>query len=63
MDTLLVTKVILTIIGVVTSVYGAGYVIIGRMGIPFLPKRDSIIVGSTLLGVALALFIVSTLVP
>lgn len=63
MEAVLVTKVILTIIGMITSVYGVGYVIIGRLNIPFLPKRDSMLLGWTLLGIALALFIVSTIVP
>ncbi|AEB94895.1 hypothetical protein Mcup_0790 [Metallosphaera cuprina Ar-4] len=43
--------------------YGVSYVIIGRFDIPFIPKRESMMIGSVLIGIALALFAISAFVP
>ncbi|MEM0064139.1 MAG: hypothetical protein QXM10_03235 [Metallosphaera sp.] len=62
-ETITLVKLILTIIGVVSTVYGVSYVIIGRFDIPFIPKRESMMIGSMLIGIALALFAISAFVP
>ncbi|MEM4046413.1 MAG: hypothetical protein QXI65_01695 [Metallosphaera sp.] len=62
-ETITLVRLILTIIGVVSIVYGVSYVIIGRFDIPFIPKRESMMIGSVLIGIALALFAISAFVP
>ncbi|MEM3317506.1 MAG: hypothetical protein QXD27_05495 [Metallosphaera sp.] len=62
-ETITLFRLILTIIGVVSTVYGVSYVIIGRFDIPFIPKRESMMIGSMLIGIALALFAISAFVP
>ncbi|AWS00213.1 hypothetical protein [Metallosphaera hakonensis] len=62
-EVVLFAKLALLIIGIVSSVYGIGYVIIGKFNIPFIPRRDSMIIGSMLIGIALALFIVTAFIP
>ncbi|MEM3847714.1 MAG: hypothetical protein QXQ06_03980 [Metallosphaera sp.] len=62
-ETITLVRLILTIIGVVSIVYGVSYVIIGRFDIPFIPKRESMMIGSMLIGIALALFAISAFVP
>ncbi|MCH1770179.1 MULTISPECIES: hypothetical protein [Metallosphaera] len=62
-EVVLLTKVILTMVGVISSVYGISYVILGRFDIPFIPKKDSTMIGSMLIGIALALFIISAFIP
>ncbi|QKQ99139.1 hypothetical protein GWK48_00875 [Metallosphaera tengchongensis] len=63
MDPVLVSKVILTMIGVISSVYGVSYIVIGRFDIPFISRKESTVLGSVLVAVALALFIVSFAIP
>ncbi|MCG3108222.1 hypothetical protein L3N51_00503 [Metallosphaera sp. J1] len=62
-EVILLTKLILLVVGVVSSVYGVSYVILGRFDIPFIPRKDSTMIGSMLIGIALALFIVSIFIP
>lgn len=58
-DLTLVIKVILLVIGSVTAVFGAGYIILAQFNPPNVNKKDMTLLSSMLLFVALASFIIS----
>lgn len=59
LDLGLLVKLVLLVIGSVTAVFGAGYLILAQFNPPNVNKKDTILVSTVLLFVALASFIIS----
>lgn len=58
-DSILLTKMILLVIGSVTTVFGTGYLVLTKFAPPTVNKKDMILVSTVLLFVAIASFIIS----
>ncbi|ARM76027.1 hypothetical protein [Acidianus manzaensis] len=61
-DIVILMKVILTIIGTVTAVFGVGYIILVKFNLPNLDKQNTITLSTILIFVALASFIISFII-